>query len=99
MHKEYFHGLTSWISGSAASASLALFVFIPSVEGLDVLYKNLALSLFVFSLPLLTASAFMCQEIKATNSASKKQEKTIGLFFYAWFYCFPFGILQFMHGN
>jgi hypothetical protein len=60
MYKEYVHGLTNWISGSAASASLALFVFIPSVEGLDVFYKNTALMLFVFSLPLLTASAFMC---------------------------------------
>ncbi|WP_156145270.1 hypothetical protein [Vibrio rotiferianus] len=81
MYKEYFHGVTNWISGGAASAALALVVFLPTVESLDDKYSSWALNLFVFCIPLFLVCAVLCQESKAKNNAPKQLASCLGLMF------------------
>ncbi|WP_312592954.1 hypothetical protein [Stutzerimonas nitrititolerans] len=81
MNREHFHEMTSWISSTSAGTSLALVVFIPSADGLDNNLKTIALCFFISCLPLFTACAVLCREVKLNNYAEPGLTQRLGFLF------------------
>ncbi|EJL6268119.1 hypothetical protein OEX57_003624, partial [Vibrio cholerae] len=81
MYQKYFHGMINWISGGAASAALAVFVLIPSIDGLDYNLKIISLCMLVMCMPLFVATSALCNNIEATNKTDRKESNVLGFLF------------------
>ncbi|MGO4033233.1 hypothetical protein AB2359_17745, partial [Vibrio cholerae] len=81
MYQKYFHGMINWISGGAASAALAVFVLIPSIDGLDYNLKIISLCMLVMCMPLFVATSALCKNIEATNKTDRKESNVLGFLF------------------
>lgn len=79
MYKEYFHGFLHWLSGGAAATSLALFVFVPTLQGIDSQLQKVAIHAFLVSLPFLVFASALGKEISLLKGSSERSDKVHAL--------------------
>jgi len=74
MRIEYFHGFLDWVAGGAGAASLALFIFVPTLTEIDASYQNYATHLFLAAIPFLICSSALSREISSKNKSTEKAD-------------------------
>lgn len=78
-YKEYIHGYMEWAAGGLAGASLALFIFVPTLSNIRSDLQSYSTFAFVAALPFLTFVSALSKEIRYLERSSSKTHNYQGL--------------------
>ncbi|EPF5123466.1 hypothetical protein ACSSUI_003448 [Vibrio cholerae] len=81
MSKNIFLCSTQWASGGAASAALAVFVLIPSIDGLDDKARIIIISMLVMCMPLFVVASIICKLNEEAKKLDEAHSKALTLLF------------------
>ena len=77
--KEYIHGYMEWAAGGLAGASLALFIFVPTLSDIHEDLQTCSTFAFVAALPFLTFASALSKEIRWLEKSSATTHDYHGL--------------------
>lgn len=78
-YKKYIHDYLEWASGGLAATSLALLLFVPTLDNIDPYLQDISIYSFVAALPFLTFATALSKEIRLLNQSSDRTHHYHGL--------------------